>query len=93
MRQRTQWTWRLRLYPIVVIPLMVYFVAAQGGESYRPDAERINDQSGTDVATGAAHPNNAALHGIHKGRAVTCFTDPDVTLCYELKQPETVMDR
>lgn len=27
MRIRTVWNWRLRLYPIVVIPLMVYFVA------------------------------------------------------------------
>ena len=27
-RERTQWNWRLRLYPLIVIPLMIYFNAA-----------------------------------------------------------------
>ena len=61
MRIRTRWGFKLMAYPLIVIPLIVYF-AAQGGESYRPDDRwpSAHNDSRADVATGAAHPDNAA---------------------------------
>ena len=85
MRIRTVWTWKLIAYPLIVIPLIVYF-AAKGGDVDERASARYE-------VTGAAHPNNAAIHGFHKGRAITCVRHPKITHCVEWKQPETVIDR
>lgn len=90
MRIRTRWSPMLIILPMVALGLSLVLWgrnnAVEGGESYRSDDRRpsAHNDSWTDVATGAAHPNNAALHGFHRGNAVTCFTDPKVTLCYQL---------
>lgn len=76
MRLRTVWDWRLRLYPLVVIPALVWvnFVAERQGRDGR------TGKAADEIPAVTAAP----LHGFHNGTAVTCFTHPKVTLCYQL---------
>ena len=75
MRSRTIWDARLKLYPIVVIPLMVYFVAA-GGPIPETEASNGNEASG-------GHSVAAPLSGFHQGRAIVCERRPMITFCFE----------
>ena len=97
MRIRTVWNWRLKLYPIVVIPLMVYFVAAQGNNASRPRAQELDEAPAAEVAvvpsSGLVPPFAAPLSAFTQGRAVTCERRAEITFCYMLKQPNTVIDR
>ena len=77
MRIRTIWDWRLRLYPLIVIPAIVY-VAAQDAAAPPPDRMPVSVESGPASA--------APLSGYHHGRAITCYRHPDVTLCYRLTE-------
>ena len=60
----------------------------KGGDANESERQRATTaEHRPDVATGAAHPTNAAsLSGIDNGTAVTCFTHPLITLCYRLTQ-------
>ena len=71
MRVRTVWDWRLRIYPLIVIPWIVY-VAAQ---------EKVSaiQSSVPGVVPVAAAP----LHGFHQGRAIVCERRPMITFCFE----------
>lgn len=54
MRLRTVWDWRLRLYPLIVIPAMVWinFVAAQTSETpYRASQVESPSDSRSVAAT------------------------------------------
>ena len=74
-------------WPLLVIPAMVYFVAAQtgyeaSGKPISPANAAAVPSKGTQSATAAPLPK--PLSGILRGRAITCFTHPQLTLCYEL---------
>ena len=60
---------------LLVIPAMVYFVAAQ--EQKYPAREGTRPSSAASVAA-------APLSGIHKGVAVTCERRPLITFCHTL---------
>ena len=79
MRLRTVWDWRLRLYPLVVIPALIY-VAAQGWNE-SADRGKPNPATGQD---GPAIPVSAPLSGFHKGTAVTCERRREITFCFQL---------
>ena len=51
------------------------YVAAQGAAT-----PRLDRPSSVEGNPASATP----LQGFHRGNAVTCFTHPKVTLCYEL---------
>jgi hypothetical protein len=87
MRIRTVWDWRLRLYPIIVIPLMVYFVAAQDTALSNGEEAVAGRGKGkpaiTDSQNGA--PASATpLSGFYRGRAVTCERRPEITFCWQM---------
>ena len=75
MRLRTHWDWRLRVYPFIVIPLLIYVVHSNESGYHRNLRDTV-----ISPATEWAAP----LHGIHNGTAISCFTHPKVTLCYQL---------
>ena len=79
MRIRTVWTWRLRVYPLIVAGLYVY-VATAGSI---PETE-ASLRSSTEASGGQSVA--APLSGFHKGRAITCHRHPLVTLCYRLTE-------
>ena len=76
MRLRTIWDWRLKLYPLVVIP-MIFYVAAQTSES---PSRHVSGVASSDSRSVVAAP----LSGIHKGVAVTCERRPLITFCHTL---------
>ena len=79
-RERTDWTWRLKLYPIVVIPLMVYFVATAGPTlTAEASVQQPVEASGGQSAA-------APLSGFHKGTAITCERRTEITFCWQLTE-------
>ena len=88
-RSRTEWNWRLIVLPLLIIPAMVWvnFVAPARV------ADGVAAIPSVDDVTAKAQSGATPLHGFTHGRAVTCYTHPKVTLCYMLKQPNTVIDR
>ena len=130
MRIRTVWDWRLRIYPLIVIPLIVILgsptrhdkwpLEPTQGEAviYHPAPEREGEIAARESlepegpTVGKAKLSNAgfvgnaqngltgrrdahfsAIHGFHKGRAITCVRHPKITHCVEWKHPNTLIDR
>ena len=98
MRIRTVWNWRLKLYPFIVIPwIIVAAQSAAGGEGKPANSSRKGIVAGLgDSEPVRERPSSASaapIQGFHQGRAITCFTHPKITHCFELKQPNTIMDR
>lgn len=83
MRFRTVWDWRLRLYPLVVIPAIFYVAAQQDGDDLRSAVAAMARQEQPTAALQDAAPASAApISGFHRGNSLTCFTHPKITLCY-----------
>jgi len=76
MRQRTVWDWRLKLYPLIVIPAMVYLNAAPQGHSA---AE--GPRQGDTFAPAVAAPYNV---GQKDGSWLVCERHSLVTFCMRL---------
>jgi hypothetical protein len=54
VRQRTYWDWRLKHYPLVVVPMIVYFNAApQVSESAHRDGTADTSRASGDPAAAA----------------------------------------
>ena len=88
MRERTVLAGRLILWPLVAASLALYSWAQPNVAGQDPTEASVRGPKGN-----ASNPAPAApLSGIHRGRAITCQS-VRVTNCFELKQPETVVDR
>lgn len=77
MRSRTIWDWRLRLYPLLVIPA-IFYVAAQEAMTAR------HSVAGSDHGGLAVPASAAPLSGIHRGNAITCERRAEITFCWKL---------
>jgi hypothetical protein len=77
MRQRTVWDWRLKLYPLIVIPAMVYLNVAPQPSTVRSPRSTAPSQEGVgqgEVASATPDP----VHGIDgKGRHYLIERSPE----------------
>ena len=98
VRERTLWTWKLRLYPLVLIPMVWFNFVAPSGE-LAEDASRGKLLGYQDEAQSQANGVGATpLQGYHRGEAVVCETQvatryrPRITHCLSFKHRETLRD-
>ena len=68
----------------IVLPLLALLIALGGWFADRQPSTADPETAASNKAVGQGEIAVSAISGIDNGTAVTCFTHPDVTLCYRL---------
>lgn len=79
LRQRTRWSWKLRLYPLVALLIA-------GGSWFADTPEKRAAGSASRPRQDGGHTVRSpstmtAISGVHNGTAIDCSRHPLITLC------------
>ena len=68
----------------ILLPILIALIALGASFADRQPSTADPETAASNKAVGQGEIAVSAISGIDNGTAVTCFTHPDVTLCYRL---------